>query len=134
MIENNSYTKIKISNEKNFGFLFSFVFFLISIYPLISDKKINLIFLIISIIIFFISLFRPKLFYYPNIIWFKLGLFLGSIISPLVMGIIFFLVVFPTGLVMRIFKKDILDQKINSSKNSYWKNKVDLNNSFKNQF
>ncbi len=134
MNENKSYTKIKISNEKHFGFLFSIVFFLISIYPIINDKKINLIFLTISIIIFFISLYRPKLFYYPNIIWFKLGLFLGSIISPIVMGIIFFLVVFPTGLVMRIFKKDILDQNINKSKNSYWKSKIDLNNSFKNQF
>ena len=52
MNENKSYTKIKISNEKHFGFLFSIVFFLISIYPIINDKKINLIFLTISIIIF----------------------------------------------------------------------------------
>ena len=126
--------QIKISSNKSFGIVFFVVFFLIGIYPILNNQEIRFWSIIISLIFLILGILNSKVLTPLNFAWFKLGLFLGSIISPIVMGIIFFLVVFPTGLVMRIFKKDILDQKINKSKNSYWKSKIDLNNSFKNQF
>ena len=68
-----------------------------------------------------------------NKIWFKFGLFLGKIISPLIMGVIFFLVVTPIGLIMRVFKKDLLNLKFNNN-SSYWiENKVPKSK-MKNQF
>ena len=68
-----------------------------------------------------------------NQIWFKLGIFLGKIVSPIVMGIIFFLVVTPTGLIMRILRKDILNLKYNQNK-SYWIEKEGPKSKMKNQF
>ena len=68
-----------------------------------------------------------------NILWFKFGLFLGKIVSPLVMGIIYFFVVTPTGLLMKIFRKDLLNLKYNN-KNSYWIEKNELKSKMKNQF
>ena len=68
-----------------------------------------------------------------NKLWFKFGLFLGKIVSPLVMGAIFFLVVTPTGIIMRLMRKDLLNLKKNNSK-TYWLEKKNENNSMKNQF
>ena len=75
--------------------------------------------LIISFIFFGLALLFPKILYIPNKIWFKFGLFLGAIISPITMGLIFYLTVTPTGLIMRLLGKDILKKKKVKSK-SYW--------------
>ena len=68
-----------------------------------------------------------------NYIWFKFGLFLGSIVSPIVMSIIFFLVVTPISILMKIFNKDILNLRTNK-KNTYWIEKTDPKSKMKNQF
>jgi len=67
-------------------------------------------------------------------IWFKLGVFLGNIISRIVMGFIFFLVVTPTGLLLKVFGKDLLKIKYNKKKNSYWIKREKTNNTMKRQF
>ena len=69
----------------------------------------------------------------PNKMWFKFGIFLGSFIAPIVMGVIYFFVVTPTGILVRLFKKDLLNLKRNNNK-TYWIAKNDKNNSMKNQF
>lgn len=69
-----------------------------------------------------------------NKIWFKFGIFLGSIVSPIVMGIVFFLVVTPTGLIMKMFGKKMLDNAFDKNKKSYWINCNKKDSSMKNQF
>ena len=69
-----------------------------------------------------------------NLIWFKLGLFLGKFISPIVMGIVYFIVVFPTSVLTKLFKKNYLNVKYEKNKSSYWINVKDKNNTMKDQF
>ncbi len=125
--------KIRMGSEKNFGFVFSGVFFIISIYFWLNERNIYLLFLTTSFIFIVIAIFYPKILKLPNKIWFKFGLFLGSIISPITMGIIFFLTVTPTGVIMRLLGKDILKKKKQKSK-SYWIKKDINSSSMENQF
>ena len=124
---------IKISSNKSFGIVFFTVFLLIALYPLIKNENVRLWSLTVSFIILIIILLYPKFLDPLNKLWFKFGIFLGKIISPLVMGIIFFLVVTPTGLIMRLLGKDILNLKYNKSK-SYWIEKSGPKSKMRNQF
>jgi len=125
--------EIKIGSNRSFGIVFFVVFLLISIYPLINEGNIRYWSLIISFIFLILGFLNSKILTPLNKIWFKFGIFLGRIISPLVMGIIFFFVVTPTGLLMRIFRKDLLNLKFNSDK-SYWIKKTEPKSKMKNQF
>ena len=126
------YDKNKSSN-KSFGLVFFFVFLLIGVYPLINDDSIRIWSLIISLIFLILGLINSNILTPLNQIWFKFGILLGKIISPIIMGIIFFLVVTPTGLIMRILRKDLLNLKFNNSK-SYWIEKTGPKSKMKNQF
>ena len=134
MIEDKSYTSIEKGNDRNFGFVFSIFFLVIGLFPLLKGNDIYLWSLIISILFFSISLFRPQILKIPNKLWFKLGLMLGKIISPIVMGIIFFSTVTSIGLIMRLFKKDILKTKMDKKTKSYWIKRIESNDSMRNQF
>ena len=124
---------IKIGSNRSFGFVFFVVFLLISIYPLLKDGDIRLWSLIISIIFLFLGLLNSNLLSPLNKLWFRFGLFLGKIISPIIMGIIFFLVVTPIAIIMRLFKKDILNLKFKEN-NTYWIDKTGPKSKMKNQF
>ena len=124
---------IKLPSNRNFGIVFFIVFLIIALWPVLKQNEIRIWSLIISFIFFVLGLINSKLLTPLNKLWFKFGILLGNIISPIVMGIVFFLVVTPTGLVMRIFRKDILKLKKNSS-DSYWINKDSTNSSMRNQF
>ena len=134
MFENISHHKIKTGTDRNFGLVFAAVFVIISLYPLWFEKNMHLWACIIAFIFFFLAIFLPKALILPNKLWFKLGLFLGAIVSPVIMGLIFFLTVTPTGMIMRLLGKDILNQKINKSVKSYWIKKAKTVSSMKNQF
>ena len=125
--------EIKISSNRSFGFVFFVVFLLIALYPLINNGEVRLWSLITSIIFLILGLLNSKFLNPLNKIWFKFGIILGKIISPLIMGIIFFLVVTPTGLIMRLLRKDILSLKYNQNK-SYWIEKKGPKSKMKNQF
>ena len=124
---------IKIGTNRSFGIVFFIVFIIISLYPLIDGENIRVWSLIISIIFLVLGLLNSKLLNPLNKIWFKFGLLLGKIISPIVMGIIFFLVVTPIALFMRLIKKDLLNLKFNK-KNTYWIEKSGPKSKMKNQF
>ena len=134
MFENISHHKIKAGTERNFGLVFTAVFLIISFYPLWFGKNIHLWSCIIAFIFFFFAIFLPKALILPNKLWFKLGSFLGAIVSPIIMGMIFFLTVTPTGMIMRLFGKDILNQKIKISVKSYWIKRKENLSSMNNQF
>ena len=125
--------EIKISSNRSFGFVFFVVFLLIALYPLINNGEVKLWSLITSIIFLVLGLLNSKFLNPFNKLWFKFGIILGKIISPLIMGIIFFLVVTPTGLIMRLLRKDILSLKYNQN-NSYWIEKKGPKSKMKNQF
>jgi len=125
--------KIKISSNRSFGIVFFVVFLLISIYPLINQSEIRLWSLIISIIFLVLGIANSKFLTPLNKLWFRFGLLLGKIISPLVMGIIFFIVVTPIGLIMRLLQKDLLKLRYNDNK-SYWVEKTGPKSKMKNQF
>ena len=126
-------TEIKISSNKSFGVVFFIVFLLIAIYPLISNEEFRIWSFIISIIFLILGLINSKVLTPLNKLWFKFGLLLGRIASPLIMGIIFFLVVTPTAFIMRIIGKDLLNLKFDNRK-SYWIEKNGPKSKMKNQF
>ncbi len=126
-------TEIKISSNKSFGVVFFIVFLIVSIYPLINNGELRIWSLITAIIFLILGLINSKVLTPLNKLWFKFGLLLGKVISPLIMGIIFFLVVTPTGLIMRIIGKDQLNLKFNNKK-SYWIEKTGPKSKMKNQF
>ena len=125
---------VKISSNRSFGLVFFVVFLIIAFYPLLNDKSINTWSLIVSLIFLTLGLINSKLLNPLNKVWFKFGLFLGKIISPIIMGLIFFLVVTPIGLLMRFFGKDVLNLKLNKKKSSYWIEKGGPKSKMKNQF
>jgi len=124
---------IKISSNRSFGIIFFVVFLLIGLYPLTYDGDIRIGFVIISLIFLVLGLLNSKILTPLNKLWFRFGIFLGRIISPIIMGIIFFLVVTPTGLIMRVFGKDLLNLKYNKNI-SYWIEKNGQKSKMKNQF
>ncbi len=124
---------IKISSNRSFGIVFFVVFLLIGLYPLINNEEPRFWSIIVSLFFLFFGLVYSKILTPLNKIWFKFGLFLGKIISPLIMGLIFFLVVTPIGLLMRILRKDLLNLKYNNNK-TYWIEKSDTKSKMKNQF
>ena len=124
---------IKISSNRSFGIVFFIVFLIVAIYPLINNADLRIWSLIISIIFLILGLINSKFLTPLNILWFKFGLLLGRLISPIIMGIIFFFVVTPIGLILRIFGKDVLNLKKNNAK-SYWIKKNGPISKMKNQF
>ncbi len=125
--------EIKISSNKSFGIVFFIVFLLIALYPLLKDNDLRIWSLIISFIFLILGLINSKILTPLNRLWFKFGLLLGKFISPLVMGIIFFVVVTPIGIIMRLLKKDLLNLKFNK-KETYWIDKSGPKSKMKNQF
>ena len=121
------------TTNRSFGIVFFIVFFIVSLWPLLNNDQIRYWALFVSILFFLLGIINSKLLTPLNQTWFKFGLFLGKIISPFVMGIIFFLVVTPIGLLMRIIKKDLLNLRFNKNK-SYWIEKGGPKSKMKNQF
>ena len=111
--------KIELPSNSSFGLVFFVVFLIVTLYPLINSSEIRIWSLIISLIFLILGLINSQILTSLNKLWFKFGIFLGKIISPLVMGIIFFFVITPIGLFMRLLGKDILNLKYNVNK-SYW--------------
>ena len=124
---------IKISSNKSFGIVFFIVFLLIALYPLINNEDLRFWSLTISLVFLVLGLINSKILTPLNKIWFKFGILLGRIISPLIMGLIFFLVVTPIGFIMRMIGKDLLNLKYNDKK-SYWIEKTETKSKMKDQF
>ena len=124
---------VKIGSNKSFGIVFFVFFFIISLYPMLGGGNLSIWSLAISIIFLILGLFNSKILSPLNKMWFKFGIVLGKIVSPIIMGIIFFFVVTPIGYLMRLFKKDVLSLKFNENK-SYWVEKNGPKSKMKNQF
>ena len=125
--------KPKIGSNRSFGIVFFVVFLIISLWPLLSGNEVRIWSLIVSIIFLILGSINSRILTPLNKIWFKFGIFLGNIISPIVMGIIYFAVVTPIALLLKVINKDVLSLK-KTKNSSYWKNKEKYISSMKNQF
>ena len=124
---------IKIGSNKSFGVVFFVVFLIFALYPLINNGDIRIWSLVISLVFLILGILNSKILTPLNKFWFKFGILLGKMISPVIMGAIFFLVVTPIGIIMRLFGKDILNLKYQNIK-SYWIEKNGPKSKMKNQF
>ena len=124
--------KIKIPSNKSFGIVFFVVFVVIAFYPLINQEESRLWALVTALIFLILGLINSSLLTPLNLLWLKFGMLLGKVVSPIIMGLVFFGVVTPTGLIMKLFNKDLLKLK-RKDKKSYWierKNKSEMKNQF----
>lgn len=124
---------IKISSNKSFGIVFFIFFLLVSIFPLFNDENIRIWALVVAIIFLILGLLNSSVLSSFNKIWFKFGILLGKLISPIVMGLVFFIMVTPTSFIMKIFGKNLLNLKKNNKK-SYWIEKSSIKSKMNNQF
>jgi hypothetical protein len=126
--------EIKINKKNNitFGILFFIFFLIIGLYPLMSVGVIRIWSVVLSLVFLIITIIRPNLFTFFNRLWIKFGILLGKIISPIVMGVVFFFVVTPIGILVKILKKDVMGLKRGAP--SYWINRKDKLQSMKKQF
>ena len=129
-----NYKDIKIGSNRSFGAVFFVVFLLIGLWPILKGNEIRIWSIVISLIFLILGILNSKILTPFNKAWFRFGIFLGNFISPIIMGIVFFLVVTPTGLIMKILKKDLLKLKNNNNSNTYWLEKDNSNSSLRNQF
>ena len=127
-------TSVKISSNRSFGLLFFIVFLAISLWPLKSQEDFRLWAFILALIFFVLGILNSKFLTPLNKLWMKFGIFLGSIISPFVMGVVFFMVVTPVGLIMRFLGKDLLRIKKSKFVSTYWISREKQNNTMKRQF
>ena len=125
--------KLKSSN-KSFGFVFSIFFAIIFFYYFINKDKAYWIFIILSLAFGFFAFIYPKIFNVFNKVWIKFGEFLGKVVSPLVMMVIYFTVVLFTSIVLKVINKDIMNLKINTSSKTFWKKKDQKTGNMQNQF
>ena len=113
-------SKIKVSSNRSFGLVFFIVFIIIALWPLTSEDSIRIWSIILSLIFLILGLINSKLLTPLNQLWSKFGITLGAIVAPIVMGIVFFLVVTPTGLILNIMGKDLSNKKYDKKKKTYW--------------
>ena len=112
--------KIKISSNRNFGLVFFIVFLIVSTWPLTNGEPVRIWSAIISLFFLILGLMNSKLLTPLNKLWFKFGMILGGIVAPVVMGVVFFLVITPTGFFMKIIGKDLLKKRYDKKKSTYW--------------
>ena len=127
-------SKIKIGSNRSFGLFFFIILMIIGLWPLKNNGDLNLYVVLLSVPFLILGLLNSKLLNPLNLLWFKFGIAIGSIMAPIVMGIVFFFIVTPTGLIMKMFGKKLLDSEFDKGKKSYWINRNKESNSMRKQF
>ncbi len=114
------YQLVSVNSNRQFGFLFACIFLVLSLLPLLKQYPIQIYYLLTSITLLLLTLFLPSSLKYPNFLWLKFGELLHKIVSPVVLFLIFYLVITPTGLIMKLFGKDPLMKKWDKKVKSYF--------------
>jgi|TARA_B110000259_G_scaffold144454_1_gene162691 uncharacterized membrane protein len=125
--------EIKLPTNRNFGTVFFLVFLIISLFPLLKNENIRIWSIIIALVFLVLGLLNSKFLTPLNKIWFRFGIILGNFVSPIVMGIVFFTIVTPTSLIMRVLGKNLLNLK-KGNKKTYWIERSKIKSKMKNQF
>ena len=128
-------SKIQMSSNRNFGLVFALVFFIIGFWFFRGEiNQIKTVPIFISFIFLILGFLNSKLLTPLNKLWFKFGILLGAFVSPIIMAIVYFIVVTPTGFIMKVFGKDILNSKFQKNKKTYWIERKKIKSSMKEQF
>ena len=122
------------SSNRSFGLLFFIVFLILGLWPLKSGENLNFYFLAISLIFLILGLIDSKLLSPFNKFWIKLGVILGNIIAPVVMALVYFVILTPVSLTVRLFGKDLLALKFLKKRETYWNTRKKALSSMKKQF
>ena len=125
--------KLKKSSNRSFGIVFFIVFLIFSLWPILKGNDLKIEFLFIALFFLLLGLINSSILTPLNILWIKFGFFLGNIISPVVMGIIYFGLITPISFLLKIFNKDVLSLKKNTQK-TYWKKRENEISNMRNQF
>ena len=110
----------KRSSNRSFGLLFFVVFLVIALWPLTKKSEINLYLISIALIFFVLGILNSKILSPLNKAWIKLGEILGRIVAPVVMAIVYFIILTPISLLVRLFGKDLIGMKFSNDMKSYW--------------
>ena len=129
----NNINNKSISSNKSFGIVFFVVFLIIALYPLLENESVRVWSIILSVIFLILGLLNSTILSPLNKVWFKFGIALGNFVSPIVMGLVFFIVVTPISIIMRVLKKDLLNLK-KGNKKTYWIERSRIESKMKNQF
>ena len=129
----NNINNKSISSNKSFGIVFFVVFLIIALYPLLENENVRVWSIIVSVIFLILGLLNSTILSPLNKVWFKFGIALGNFVSPIVMGLVFFIVVTPISIIMRVLKKDLLNLK-KGNKKTYWIERSRIESKMKNQF
>ena len=123
-------------SNRTFGLIFAAIFLLIALWPLINGASPRTWALIIVALFALPALLFPRVLTPLNAAWVKFGLFMHKIVNPILMGLIFFLTVLPTGLMLKLFGKDPMRRKLDANATTYWQQRDDkvTKESFDNQF
>ncbi|MEM7318315.1 MAG: SxtJ family membrane protein [Pseudomonadota bacterium] len=113
-------TEVQMGSERSFGAVFATVFAIIALFPILGGGPVRIWALVIAAVFAIVAIVAPDVLKPLNRIWFQFGMLLGKIVSPVAMGILFFLTVTPVGLIMRAFRKDMLNQTFDPEADSYW--------------
>ncbi len=132
--ENKGHIEIECGSERSFGLVFAGVLLIIGLYPALHEADIRIWALALSGLFLVLGLGFPQVLALPNKLWFKLGLALGAIVAPIVMMLVYFIAVVPIGLLMQLAGKDLLQQKLDKNKKSYWIIREQPVGSMKDQF
>ena len=108
------------SSDRSFGIVFAVIFLTIGLAPIADGEPLRWWSLALGIAFLILAIFRPSTLKSLNRLWFRFGLLLNRILSPLLLGIIYFFVVVPTGILMRLLKNDLLNLKFDHKAKSYW--------------
>lgn len=111
---------VKGSSNRSFGVVFAVVFAVIGLWPLIGAGPVRLWALAVSLVFLLLAFIAPKTLAPLNRLWLKFGLLLHKVVNPVIMAVMFFLVITPTALVVRLIGKRLLQTSFDREAASYW--------------
>ena len=134
MSEHNANIAVQIGSERSFGLVIAAVLAIIGVWPLLFGGGPRWYLLIPAIVLTALAFAAPRTLKHPNRLWFRFGMFLGGIVAPIVMALIYFITFLPIGGALRLFGKDLLQKRLDPAADTYWIARTDPPQSMKKQF
>jgi hypothetical protein len=122
--ERASFDTPRIGSDRNFGLIFAAFFVVPALWPVVRGNPIRVWSLIVAGLFFGAAIFLPRMLSVPNWLWFRFGLLLGKVLTPIIMGTLFLAAILPVALLLRLFRKDIIRLRSDPSLKSYWISKA----------
>jgi hypothetical protein len=132
--ESTQHFAVKRGSERGFGFVFAVIFLLIALYPLVGDGIVRTWSLVVASVLLLVAFVVPQALIIPNKLWFRSGLFIGHGVGLISMGVVYFTVVLPIGLLLRLLGKDLLCLRLDKNARTYWVTREQAMGTMRDQF